>query len=291
MERDEQARPGHPSQAMPEEGKRSGPVAFLVFILLFIATKVGPLLGTMTTMYLSVLAYSLFFGWKLAAAFLVGVLIHELGHGVAAKLVGLPVSAPIFIPFIGAFIMMKDKPKTTWQESVVGIGGPAAGILAGIGMLLIGMSLRGTVNGDMLLVAAWLTFKINMFNLIPVMGLDGDRISQPFRAWYWLPILLGVAGVIYAFSSIIPVEPISLMIIGMVMIFGCVKCTRTWSAESGAKPKRLVDRLQQKEYVQESTVLPWQRHAAAIGYFLIFALLCIFAIYSNTLRPAIITPQ
>jgi Zn-dependent protease len=284
---------GAPSASAPA---RRGLIGGLIFAILFILTKgkvllaalkLGPLLGTLSTMYLAILAYGTLFGVKLAALIVFATLVHELGHGVAAKLVGLKVSAPIFIPFVGAFIMMKEQPRTTWIEAVVGIGGPLAGTVAGIALLLAGITLRGSATGDMLLAAAWITLNLNLFNLTPIGGLDGDRISQPFRAWYWLPVIGGAIAVVLLAGQMLPLEGPSVVSIVMVLMLSVVKAVRVWMRERGARPRRLVDRLRQREYAAEADVPEWQRHAAALGFFVLLALLSFLAIYANHLRPTV----
>ena len=61
---------------------------------------------------ISIAAYALFWGWQFAVGFVVLLLVHELGHVLEAKRQGLPVSAPMFIPFLGALIMLKGCPTT-----------------------------------------------------------------------------------------------------------------------------------------------------------------------------------
>jgi Zn-dependent protease len=58
--------------------------------------------------------------------------VHECGHLLAAKRFGLKVSAPMFIPFLGAVILLKESPRNAWVESVVGIGGPLLGSLGAL---------------------------------------------------------------------------------------------------------------------------------------------------------------
>ena len=86
-------------------------------------------LKTGGTMILSVGAYALLWGWKFALGFVVLIFVHELGHLVAARSQGLRVGAPVFIPFMGAFIALKDAPRNAWIEAVVGIGGPIFGTI------------------------------------------------------------------------------------------------------------------------------------------------------------------
>src|SRR5437762_9960830 len=55
------------------------------------------------------------------------LLVHETGHLLVAKKFGLKVGAPVFIPFMGAFIALKEAPRNAWVEACVGIGGPMLG--------------------------------------------------------------------------------------------------------------------------------------------------------------------
>src|SRR5438445_2104609 len=69
------------------------------------------------TMLLSIWAYALFFGWRFAVGFVLLMFVHECGHLIVAKKFGLPVSAPVFIPFMGAFILLKAQPRNAWMEA------------------------------------------------------------------------------------------------------------------------------------------------------------------------------
>src|SRR5207249_1692116 len=66
------------------------------------------LLTTSGSMLVSIGAYSLIWGWKFAAGFVVLLLVHEMGHVIQARREGLQASAPIFVPFLGAAIIMKS---------------------------------------------------------------------------------------------------------------------------------------------------------------------------------------
>src|SRR5579862_2039478 len=126
--------------------------------LLFAAIKLGPLLMTLTTMGLSIWVKALFYGRNFAIGVVLLILIHELGHGLAAKLVGLKVGAPIFIPFFGARIALKEQPRSTWIEAIVGYGGPLAGTCGGIATLLLGLGIEDPYWSKLMLVLAWITF-------------------------------------------------------------------------------------------------------------------------------------
>ncbi len=286
------SQPGQPAQ---NNARRSGITGVIIAVFLFLLTKgklllgaikFGPLLTTLTTMAASAWIYANFYGAHLAIGFVLLILVHELGHGVAARLMNLRASAPIFIPFFGAVIMLKDQVRTTWQDAVVGFGGPLAGMLGGVAVLAAALLVKDPWWSGLLTVLAWLTFMINFFNLMPIFGMDGDRISQPFRPWYWLPGCVYILGLIALCVEVSgEVNPFVLFI----LILGAVKGGRGWWKErSNAPPERLLDRLaQQDKYTEEHSVAPWQRRTAALAYFSLAGALCVLMLYANTMRPAL----
>ena len=68
------------------------------------------------TMVLCIWMYAMVWGWKFAVGFVVLLFVHECGHLVAARRVGLKVGSPVFIPFMGAFIALKEAPPNAWIE-------------------------------------------------------------------------------------------------------------------------------------------------------------------------------
>src|SRR5580692_6427391 len=77
----------------------------------------------------AVAAYSLFFGWWFAAGFVVLLFVHEMGHVIALRREGIPSSAPMFIPFMGAVITAKSLGDNALAEARVGLAGPILGSL------------------------------------------------------------------------------------------------------------------------------------------------------------------
>jgi Zn-dependent protease len=166
-------------------GKFLGAIGkFLLPILKF--GKIGKLLLTGGSMLLSVLVYAQIFGVKFAIGFVVCILIHEMGHVFMAWRQGLPVSAPIFIPYFGALIMLKQNPRSTWVDAIIGIGGPLFGTLAGLGCWGI-FALTGNY---LFLGLAFVAFFMNLFNLTPMYPLDGGRIVGAVSHWLWIGGLL-----------------------------------------------------------------------------------------------------
>lgn len=135
------------------------------------------------SMLLMIGVYTSIWGWKYAVGFVVLLLLHECGHLVAAKQFGLNVGAPVFIPFMGAFIALKEAPRNAWIESWVGIGGPLLGSAAALACHGAGIAM-----GMPLLVAlAWTGYWLNLFNLTPIGQLDGGRIATALSPWLWIP--------------------------------------------------------------------------------------------------------
>jgi Zn-dependent protease len=110
------------------------------------------------------------------------LLVHELGHYIAAKRRGLDVGAPTFIPFVGAWINLKQLPHDAETEAYVGLGGP---LLGSAGALLCYVIAR-SYDADWLLAVAYAGFFINLFNLIPLSPFDGGRITAVLSPRIWL---------------------------------------------------------------------------------------------------------
>src|ERR1700720_91794 len=164
--------------------------AMLKFLILPALKFLPILLKSGGTMLLSIGIYATIWGWKFAVGFVVLMFVHECGHLIVAKRFGLKVSAPVFIPFMGAFILLKDQPRNAWMEACVGIGGPMLGSLGA----LICHSLGETIDAPVFIALAYSGYFLNVFNLTPVGFLDGGRIVTALSRWLWLP---GVAVLIW----------------------------------------------------------------------------------------------
>jgi Zn-dependent protease len=153
--------------------------------------KLGKVLTTAGSMFVSVWFYSLAFGWSFAAGFVLLIFVHEMGHVFVAWRHGLPISAPIFIPFMGALIIAKAEAKSAWNAAVMGIGGPIAGSIGALACWWI----YATTQNELFLGLAYVGFMINLFNLMPVFPLDGGWITGAVSPYLWLVGMIGlVAG-------------------------------------------------------------------------------------------------
>jgi Zn-dependent protease len=158
---------------------------------LFAAGKLGKVALTGGTMIISVFAYALIFGWWYAVGFVALIFAHEMGHFIAARQRGLDVGAPTFIPFVGAWIQLKDLPHNVETEAYIGIAGPMAGTVAA----LVCYFMARSYNSDLLLALSYAGFFLNLFNLIPLSPFDGGRITAILSPRVWLvgvPILIGL---------------------------------------------------------------------------------------------------
>jgi Zn-dependent protease len=151
-------------------------------LALLAAGKLGKVLLTGGTMIVSVFAYALVFGWWYAVGFVVLIFIHEMGHFLAAKQRGLDVGAPTFIPFVGAWIELKDLPHDVETEAWVGLAGPLLGSVGALGCYYLYRS----TDEPLFLALAYAGFFLNLFNLIPVSPFDGGRITAILSPRIWL---------------------------------------------------------------------------------------------------------
>jgi Zn-dependent protease len=160
-------------------------------LLLLGGAKFGKAFITSGTMLISIATYALFWGWPFAVGFVLLIFLHEMGHFVAARQRGLDVGAPTFIPFVGAWVQLKDLPHDAETEAYVGMAGPVAGTLASLACYEAGRFL----DNPLLLALAYSGFMLNLFNLLPLSPLDGGRVTAVISPKLWLvggPLLVAL---------------------------------------------------------------------------------------------------
>jgi Zn-dependent protease len=204
--------------------------------------KLGKVLPTLLTMLATAWLYAQVWGWWFAAGFVALILLHELGHAAVIRAKGLRMSPIVFIPFVGAFIAIKDQFRDARTEAEVGYGGPAAGTLAASACFAAYL----VTGHGLLLGLAYVGFLLNLFNLLPVSPLDGGRVVTAISPWLWLPGLLG-AGALGAWLG----SPLLLV----VVVLGAL---RAWEE---------FRRLRRGERVDYYRLTPGYRAAVACGYF------------------------
>ncbi len=140
-------------------------------------------------MLVSVAAYSFVFGWTFAVGFVVLIFVHEMGHVIQLRREGLKASAPMFIPFMGAVISAKSLGDNALAEARVGLAGPILGSLGSAACIVIWHA----TGNDIWRALAFTGFFLNLFNLLPVVPLDGGRAMAAMAPWMWF---LGFAAMI-----------------------------------------------------------------------------------------------
>jgi Zn-dependent protease len=136
---------------------------------------------TIFSMLLSAGAFMVMgWSWNESLGLVVLIFVHEMGHAISARYYGISVSAPMFTPFVGAYVLLKNRPRDPWQNAVISYAGPLAGGLGG----WVCYWLASTLNSDWLMNTAFYTFILNLGNLLPVPPLDGSHIWIAFsRTW------------------------------------------------------------------------------------------------------------
>jgi Zn-dependent protease len=129
------------------------------------------------TIFAAVGGYALIWGWAFAVGLVALILVHELGHYVEAKRVGFNPSLPVFIPFLGAYVALKDMPFDPWRDARVTVAGPVVGGAGALAMLAAGE----VTDSNLLRALAYTGFLLNLFNLIPIGFLDGGRLFQSWK--------------------------------------------------------------------------------------------------------------
>ena len=231
------------------------PIAAVVFAIwklkfVFAALFKFKLFTVAGSMLVSIGAYALLWGWQFAIGFVLLLLVHELGHVLEAKRQGLPVSAPMFIPFLGALITLKQLPDDAWNEAKLAIAGPILGSLGAAAVWGLGEA----IDSDLLIALAFTGFFLNLFNLAPISPLDGGRIVAAIHPVLWivgLAVLLGLA--------IAAPNPIIILI----LILGGFESFRRWRER----------RLPQAEAYYRVT--PRRRLIAGVSYIALAALLTV----------------
>jgi len=150
--------------------------------------KAGVVLKTGLSMIVSMWAYALAWGWVFAAGFVLLLFVHEMGHAVALRHFGIKTGAPIFIPFVGAFIAMKEMPKDARMEAWTGIAGPLLGTVGALFCWAVAMN----TGSDLWRALAYTGFFLNLFNLIPLSPLDGGRTVAAISPKLWIIGFIGV---------------------------------------------------------------------------------------------------
>ncbi len=222
----EPVHPGSGREALGERLKRwLGPIGAGA---LLIATKLKAVLlllpklkvlTTSATMFVSIAAYALIWGWSFAVGFVALLFLHEIGHVIQLRREGIQASAPMFIPFLGAVVTAKSMGDDAAAEARVGLAGPVLGTLA----TLVPLGIWVATGNEFWQALAYVGFFLNLFNLLPVLPLDGGRAMAALSPWVWLVGYAALIALTIAFFN-----PILLLILA----FGGFELFNRWKARN-----------------------------------------------------------
>jgi Zn-dependent protease len=184
--------------------------------LLFLLPKIK-VFSTSASMLVSVAAYSLIWGWKFAVGFVLLIFVHEMGHVLQLRREGIEASAPMFIPFFGAAIWARSLGDNALAEARVGLAGPILGTLGAAALIPV----ADATGNDLFTALAFTGFLLNLFNLLPVVPLDGGRAMAALSPWMWIVGFAALVGLTIAFPN-----PIILLIV----LLGGLETWRRWRA-------------------------------------------------------------
>jgi Zn-dependent protease len=183
--------------------------------LLLLLPKIK-LFSTSATMLVSIGAYSLIWGWKFAVGFVALLFVHEMGHYIQLRREGVKPSGMLFIPFLGAVVGARSLGGSALAEARVGLAGPILGSLGAAAVAVAGFA----ADSDLLKAMAFTGFFLNLFNLLPVVPLDGGRAMAAMAPWMWF---VGLAAMI----TLVFVWPNPILI--LIALFGVLEVYRRWN--------------------------------------------------------------
>ena len=164
---------------------------FVLFFLIYWLSHVyfhELLGGSQTTDYLVAVAGAL--------GYFASLILHELGHALAARRVGIPIVG-IDLWFFGGLSQMRREPQSAGEELKVAAAGPAVTFLLFAACVLaatllsssftdVALPRQGFTTTPALALVGWLGFinaMLLVFNLVPAFPLDGGRIARAAIWW------------------------------------------------------------------------------------------------------------
>jgi len=173
----------------------------------------------------SVAAYSWFFSFQFAAALIACLVFHEYGHIRAMKYFGMKTKGIYLIPFVGGLAVSDEKINTRWQDVVISIMGPTFGLFMSVVCLLV----YWLTGSEFFAGLAAFNALLNLFNLLPILPLDGGHIlksisfSMNSKIGLLACVLGAAAGVFISYA-------LGLALLGFMLLIGSVEIVFEWKA-------------------------------------------------------------
>jgi Zn-dependent protease len=209
--------------SLAKSGAVLGGIALLLWklkvVIPFVLTKGKLLLAALPKMSGMLLGlgaslglYWAAWGWQFAVGVIASIWIHEMGHVAAMRAYGIPASAPMFVPGLGAYIRMHRAPRDAREDARIGLAGPVGGLVAALASAGLWLTTGYPLFAAIAKFGAW----VNIFNLVPVWQLDGARAFRAFSRFdRYLAILALGAGWLLARDGMLLLP----MVVGFVRLF------------------------------------------------------------------------
>jgi Zn-dependent protease len=221
------------------------------------------LLTTFGTALISVVLYSLVFGWWFAVGFVLLLFVHEMGHVIQLRREGIRATAPVFVPFLGAVVGMKQMPDDALGEARVGLAGPILGT-AGAAICLV---IAEATGSSALRALAYVGFLLNLINLVPLTPFDGGRAMAAMAPAMWF---VGLGAMVFLLLT----THIAFLLI--FVLFGGYDTYRRWKL-------RKTGSAQQAAYYRVS---PRNRMLVGLVYVGLIVVLALGMVHSEVLQYA-----
>ena len=142
----------------------------------------------------SVAGYAWLFSLEFALMIIACLVVHEYGHVRAMKYFGIKTKGIYLIPFVGGLAVSDEKITTRWQDVVISLMGPAFGLITSV----LGVVLYYATDMEIFAGVAVLSALLNLFNLLPILPLDGGHVlkSISFSMRSWVGLLACFGGVL-----------------------------------------------------------------------------------------------
>jgi len=176
----------------------------------------------------ALLSFWYLLGWQDALLIAFVIVLHELGHAAAMRMVGIPVQGIYLIPFFGGAAVPKAAYRSQGQLGFIALMGPGFSLVPTLALA----GLYYATGEGWLLHAAFMFALINGFNLVPVYPLDGGLILNALlgsvsgglaRAARWVGVLIGFWAALY-FQSLLIGIPV--LVLGL-----CLYLSGGWTFE------------------------------------------------------------
>lgn len=242
-------------------GLVAGLIVFIKYSLAF-----GKFGFTFVSMLVAILAYALLFGWAFGVGIVILIFIHEMGHFLVSRALGVPMSAPVFVPFLGAFTQAGagfQRSRTT--EAVIAAAGPVFGFAATLAVYVWAV-LQPQVTNDVAFAFAlsYFGFFITLFNLIPAVPFDGGRVASAVSRW------LNVVGLVIFGAILLAMAAGVTQFNPFLLLFFLVSCYTVWNRFKAARLGR-----------EAPALPPATRAAIGTGYIVLVAVSGLFMSLAN----------